>query len=124
VFIGGWLLGNICRFYPLYPGFQIVIYTTVNRLIPVPFYYQHNLLFILSKKYELQVWAHKTSLTLPLLKVPVASQESDRACVCESGISICRLDFETVLYVLIFNLFIKYREKPFNIHPSAILLPA
>ena len=69
----------------------------------------------LTKKYELQVWAHNTSLTLPLLIVPVASQESDRAYICESGISMCRLDFETVLYVLIFNLFIKYREKPFNI---------
>jgi len=65
----------------------------------------------LTKKYEMQGWTHKSSLTLTLLKVSVQSQESERSCICESEISIFRLDFETVWYVLIFNLFIKYRKK-------------
>jgi hypothetical protein len=33
------------------------------------------------------VWAHKTNLTLPLfIEVLVASQESERSCICVLGI--------------------------------------
>jgi hypothetical protein len=37
-----------------------------------------------------EVWAHKTSLTLPLfyIEVPVPSQESEWSCIFYKGISI------------------------------------
>ena len=41
-----------------------------------------------------EVWAHKTSLTLPLfIKVPITSQESaqSRICICELEVSILLL---------------------------------
>ena len=50
-----------------------------------------------------QVWAHKISLTPPLLiEVPVPRQESERSCICVLGVlilplyTIFLLDFGTV----------------------------
>jgi hypothetical protein len=44
----------------------------------------HNLIISLRR----QVWAHKNSLTLPLLiEVPVPSQESKQSCICVRGIN-------------------------------------
>jgi hypothetical protein len=49
-----------------------------------------------------EVWAHKTSLALPLfIDVPVPSKKSERSCICELGVSILSLsttlifDFDT-----------------------------
>ena len=64
-----------------------------------------------------EVWAHKTSLTAPLLiEVPVLNQESEWLCICVLGVSILHhslsttflLDFVTVpmvWYLLFYNVF-------------------
>ena len=55
----------------------------------------HNCIISLKR----EVWACKTSLTLPLfIKVPVPSQESEGSCICVLGVSILPLST-----ILIFN---------------------
>ena len=47
-----------------------------------------------------EVWAHTTILRPPLvIAVPVPSQESERSCICKSGVSILHL-----FTILIFDL--------------------